>query len=282
MQSDTVQLLTAELPYDDEEQDEPLAAQEHGLTIDNLHYPLYSRLCGPSCSVAEEIRVYRDAEGVRRQDYYAPDVLVALGVPDRVRPRYVIAEEGKAPDLVIEVLSESSLDNGDLERKRDWYRREGVREYVVVDPLGKFAPEPRLQTWRFRDASGRALFEPIHIIAEPDAVLHSEVAPFGWAVRDGWVRLVDLSTGEVLPALWEVDMRLRIERLERLALQQQMQAALDRAQAAEERAQVAQDQAQVAQEQARREAEARETLEREIERLRRELDATGESHRPEA
>ncbi len=268
MQSDTVQLLSPELPREDEEQDEPLAAQEHGLTIDNLHYPLYARLCGPTCSVAEEIRLYRDAEGVRRQDYCAPDVLVALGVPDRVRPRYVIAEEGKAPDLVIEVLSDSSLDNGDLERKRDWYRREGVREYVVVDPLGKFAPEPRLQAWRFRDASGRARPEPVHVIAAPDAVLRSEVVPFGWAVRDGWVRLVDLPTGEALPALWEVDRRLRAEMLERLALQQQMQAALDRAQAAEEQAQ--------------REAEAREVLEREVERLRRELDATDESHRPEA
>jgi len=74
--------------------------------------------------------------------------------PDRVRERYVIAAEGKAPDLVVEVLSQSSTDNGDLTRKRDTYQGLGVREYVVIDPLGKFAPEPRLQGWRFRISRG--------------------------------------------------------------------------------------------------------------------------------
>jgi len=76
---------------------------KYGLTIDNLHFPLYARLRGPDCFVASELRVHRDPRNLR--DYREPDILVALGVADAVRPRYDLWVEGKAPDLVLEVLS---------------------------------------------------------------------------------------------------------------------------------------------------------------------------------
>src|SRR3712207_1782755 len=43
-----------------------------------------------------------------RRKHLAPDVFVALGVPNRVRDSYKIWEEGKAPDLVIEMTSPST------------------------------------------------------------------------------------------------------------------------------------------------------------------------------
>lgn len=211
MRGEMTRAVVADLVHEDDEQDEPLAWQEHGLTIHNLHYPLYARLRGPDCFVAGEIRLYPDAEAFRGRQYVAPDLMVATGVPDRVRERYIIADEGTPPALVVEVLSESSSENGDLTRKRDTYQGLGVREYVVVDPLGKFAPEPRLQAWRYRDAAGLPLSEPAHALPGPDGVLRSAVIPFGWTVRDDWVRLVDLHSGEVLPLLWEVDAQLRAE-----------------------------------------------------------------------
>ncbi|MGI8915665.1 MAG: Uma2 family endonuclease [Chloroflexota bacterium] len=93
----------AEALFDSEEQDEPLAGQDHRDTIDSLSYPLRGRLADPGCYVAAELRVHRDPHDLH--DYKEPDILVALGVADAVRPYYYLWLEGKAPDLVIEVLS---------------------------------------------------------------------------------------------------------------------------------------------------------------------------------
>ena len=241
----------AEDLFDSEEQDEPLAGQDHHDTIDGLHYPLRGRLAGPACYVAAELRVHRDPANLR--DYREPDILVALGVPDRVRPRYDLWEEQKAPDLVIEVLSPSSWDNKDLTEKREWYRKVGVREYVVLDPSGDFAPEPRLQAWRLSDqANGSA---NVHRTSSGEQPLWSELIPFGWRVVDNWVRVVDQASGEVFPPIWDVEPRLRRE----VALRRE----------AQELAQLAQEQARLAEEQARL-AEEREQMALERERLVRQ------------
>lgn len=260
---------------DDEEQDEPLAGQDHNLTIQNLHFPLYARLRGPRCFVASELRVHRNRADLR--DYLEPDILVAFDVPDKVRRRYLIWEEGKAPDLVLEVLSPSSEDNGDLDRKWRWYRQEGVREYVVLDPSGEFPAQPRLQAWRFRDQSG--LGPVAYEAPAAGETLWSALIPFGWRVVDNWVRVVDRETGEVCPTLWEVEPQLRAAVQARQEAQERALRAEERAQLAQERAQVAEEQvrlaaarARLAEEQATAEAAARQRLEAELARLRRQIE----------
>jgi Uma2 family endonuclease len=233
--------------FDSEEQDEPLAGQDHRDTIDSLTYPLRGRLSGPHCYVAAELRVHRDPANLR--DYREPDILVALGVADHVRPRYELWTEGKAPDLVVEVLSPSSWDNKDLTEKKDWYRREGVREYVVLDPSGAFAPEPRLQAWRLGDRPDGGA--DLHRTSDGERPLWCELIPFGWRVVDGWVRVVDRATGEVFPWITDVEPQLRREVELRRAAQERAQAAQEHAQAAQEQARVAQEQARAAHEQAR-------------------------------
>ena len=264
---------------DSEEQDEPLAGQDHRLTIDAIAHAFTTRLAGPDCFVAAELRVHRNPRRLR--DYKEPDVMVALGVADGIRERYIIPEEGKAPDLVIEVLSPSSEENSDLSEKVRWYAAEGVREYIVVDPSGKFADtQPRLQ--RYRLEQGVDL--PAEL-ADPDGVLRCRVIPFGLTVRDDAVRVMDLATGEVLPTPKESEQRrLTAEREAREALarlwaaEAQAQAAVsdaDRARAqarlAEARAQAAEARAQAAE--AKREAADTRTtdLEAELARLRRLL-----------
>ncbi|MGI8915232.1 MAG: Uma2 family endonuclease [Chloroflexota bacterium] len=256
MSIDTAQIEWPADLLDDEEQDEPLAGQDHVLTIQNLVYPLYGRLRSSACSVASELRVHRDPRDLH--DYREPDILVAFGVPDRIRRRYLIWEEGKAPDLTLEVLSPSSFENGDLTRKRDWYRKEGVREYIVLDPSGEFAPEPRLQTWRFHDLANPASDGMQHVLADADGVLRSALIPFGWVVDGDWVRVVDLHTGELFPMFWDLEPLLQAELRQRQQLQTALQQAEERAQAATERAQA--------------EAHARRELEAEIVQLRRQLD----------
>ena len=293
MQAETATLDWPPDLFDSEEQDEPLAGQDHADTIDSLSYPLRGRLSGPDCFVAAELRVHRNPGNLR--DYKEPDVLVAFGVPDRVRPRYDLWQEGKAPDLVIEVLSQSSVENKDLTDKRDWYRREEVREYVVLDPSGDFAPEPRLQAWLLgRRADGGA---DRYRLAEGDT-LWSAVIPFGWRVVDNRVRVVDRATGELFPWITEVEPQLRREVALRQAAQEDARAAQETARQAEERERLAIEHARLADEReqqarnaaqqstarerlaierertalerAEREAAARRVLEEELARLRRQ------------
>lgn len=251
---------------DSEEQDEPLAGQDHRLTIGALYHALSTRLSGPDCFVAAELRVHRNPRNLR--DYKEPDVLVALGVADGVRERYLIPDEGKAPDLVIEALSPSSEANSDLDEKKTWYAREGVRQYLVVDPHGKFAEtQPRLQ--RFRLELGADVAAEL---ADQDGVLRCRLIPFGLTVHDDWVRVVDLATGELLPTPKESEQR-------RLAAEREAREALARAWEADALAEQAREQARVAEAQTRaaqaqaQAAEARAIdLEAELARLRRLLN----------
>ena len=231
----------AEDLFDSEEQDEPLAGQDHRDTIDSLSYPLRGRLAGPHCYVAAELRVLRDQYNHR--DYREPDILVALGVADWVRPRYELWVEPKAPDLVIEVLSPSSWVNKDLTEKRTWYRQVGVQEYVVLDPSGDFAPEPRLQVWRLGNRPDGSADR--HRLAEA-GTLWSELIPFGWRVVDNRVRVVDQASGELFPLIGEVEPQLRREVELRRTAQEQARLAEEREQLAQEQARLAQEREQMA------------------------------------
>ena len=73
----------------------------------------------------------------------APDVFVVFGVPNHARHTYLLWEEGKGPDWVLEVTSRSTrqVDQG---RKRDLYARLGVSEYWQYDPTGDYL-DPLLQ-----------------------------------------------------------------------------------------------------------------------------------------
>src|SRR5687767_9396621 len=63
-----------------------------------------------------------------------PDGLVVFGVRKHLRPCYKVWEEGKGPDWVVEIASESTW-KSDL-RKAGLYFSIGVREYVLFDPTG--------------------------------------------------------------------------------------------------------------------------------------------------
>ena len=71
-----------------------------------------------------------------------PDLLVALGVDlalYRDNNGYIVSEQGKPPDLVLEVASESTAE-ADVGEKREFYERLGIREYWRFDqtPTGRW------------------------------------------------------------------------------------------------------------------------------------------------
>jgi len=65
------------------------------------------------------------------------DVFVVLGVPKGDRRTFKVWEEGKSPDVVFELTSDSTR-REDLGLKRWLYSQLGVREYCLFDPLRQY------------------------------------------------------------------------------------------------------------------------------------------------
>lgn len=272
-----VQALLADDPTFDED-DEPLASQRHRNVLDSLCHVLHDRFAagtslGPA-AVAAELRVYPTIAHVAAREYREPDLLVALDRPDVERLIYLVSEEGKAPDFVLEVMSDSSKNRDALEKRR-WYRDLGVREYVVVDLDGKYVGEQRLRRWQLRDIDGRALDLP-PVVGREGEVIASVILPFGLMVRDGWVRLVDRRSGEALPLLREQLAQGRAEAELRRQAQAQARDELERRLAAEARLQEAEARRLAAEARAAAEAAARAEAEQEIARLRQQLQRSRE------
>jgi Uma2 family endonuclease len=259
-----------------EEDDEPLANQQHRDVIDSVYYLLRDRLAGPALWVGAEVRVYRDIRAVAARQYREPDLAVALGRPDYQRIVYLLSEEGKAPDFVLEVLSDSTKDQ-DAQAKRRWYREIGVREYVIADPSGDYAGERRLQRWLLQEIEDERFDVPPDVALEGE-VLACALLPYGLVAREGWLRLVDTGIGEELPLLREELAQGRQEAELRRAAQAEAREELERRLTIEARLQAAEALARQA-EARQREAEARAAAEgaarlaaeEELARLRREL-----------
>ena len=73
----------------------------------------------------------------------APDVFVVVGASNHERMSYLLWQEPKAPDWVLEITSRSTR-HEDQGRKRELYRRLGVSEYWQYDPTGDYL-RPALQ-----------------------------------------------------------------------------------------------------------------------------------------
>ena len=87
-----------------------------------------------------------------KRRHVSPDVMVVRGLEQRDRENYLLWEEGRAPNVVIEVTSQSTRDE-DLEDKLEIYRDEiGVAEYFLFDPRSEYL-NPALQGHRL-DAAG--------------------------------------------------------------------------------------------------------------------------------
>jgi Putative restriction endonuclease len=82
--------------------------------------------------------VYFSPLQVRNQDYRGPDVFVALDVAGGDRKSWVVWEEGKAPDVVIELLSDSTATRDKTVKKQIYQQQLRVPEYFWYDP---FQPE---------------------------------------------------------------------------------------------------------------------------------------------
>lgn len=124
-----------------------------------------------------------------------PDLLVAFNVNPiafEERNGYVISEQGKPPDFVLEIASRST-GRADTGEKRAAYADLGVAEYWRFDETG--------QHHRARLAGDRLLdggYEPIEITEMPDGNLKGYSAVLGLELHwtDGFLGWHDPDTGE--------------------------------------------------------------------------------------
>ncbi len=94
----------------------------------------------PTILIGGQIPIYYGAANpvTNQTPYVIPDCLIALNVDSaaiRRRVGYDPIQNGKPPDLVIEVASRTTHRN-DTGHKRDVYRQLGVPEYWRFDPTG--------------------------------------------------------------------------------------------------------------------------------------------------
>ncbi len=123
----------AELPYDDNEN---METQRHKLQMDLLIDALMPWLEQREDGyVGGNMFVYYSLQQVRNRDFKGPDFFVVLGVPKGERKSWVVWEEGKAPNVVIELLSESTAANDKDEKKLIYQNQMRVPEYFWYDPF---------------------------------------------------------------------------------------------------------------------------------------------------
>lgn len=203
----------AELPYDD---GIPMESARHkaqmDLLIDALIPWLEQREDG---FVGGNMFVYYSLAQVRNKDFKGPDFFAVLGVPKGERRSWVVWEEGKAPDVVIELLSDSTAPADKNEKKLIYQNQMRVPEYFWYDP---FNPN---------DLAGfsneKGIYQPITINTQNQFV--SQSLSLGLQLWHGnykgidatWLRWASLA-GELLPTPEEKE-RQRAEKAESQLLQ---------------------------------------------------------------
>jgi Uma2 family endonuclease len=125
----------------------------------------------------------------------SPDVFVVKGVPKYLRPNYLVWEEGKGPDVVIELTSRKTR-REDLVKKFSLYQDTlRVKEYFLFDPRAEYL-EPPLRGYRLR----KGAYRPIRPVW---GRLPSQVLGLHLERHETRLRLYDPSAEHWLPTTFE-------------------------------------------------------------------------------
>src|SRR5712691_1883761 len=124
----------------------------------------------------------------------APDVFVVLGTAKRDRSSYMLWEEPKGPDFVLEITSRSTRTK-DQGPKRGTYAFLGIREYFQYDPTHDYLVPPLQGACLI--AGG---YQPLSPTTLPDGtlVIHSDVLGLDLRLAGDTLRFYDPVTGQKL------------------------------------------------------------------------------------
>lgn len=186
----------------------------------------------PMAYVGGDLMLFYEPGNKRR--HVSPDVFVSLGVPKQPeRLNYIVWEEGKVPDFIIEVTSRTRIREDESEKKTLYRDTLRIPEYFLFDPTEDYL-EPSLQGFRLVGDD----YQPIAAVG---GLCRSVVLGLDLAREGESLRFFDAATGEKLLT-------------------------------PREQAEQAREQAEQAREQARRDARRADEAEAENERLRREVE----------
>ena len=82
--------------------------------------------------------------------WFAPDLLVAFGVPNVERSSYLLFREKVFPQVIFEIASEKTWRN-DIDEKLRTYEQYGAEEYYVLDPEYAYLSAPLMAYRREND-----------------------------------------------------------------------------------------------------------------------------------
>jgi Uma2 family endonuclease len=94
-----------------------------------------------------------------RRKLLSPDVFVVRGVSKELRNNYLIWKEGKAPEIVIELTSESTREEDTNEKYKLYQTELKVKEYILFDPLADYL-EPSFQAYHLVDG----IYQPLEML----------------------------------------------------------------------------------------------------------------------
>ena len=216
-----------ELPSDDgKPMETPRHRQQMNLLIESLELHWADR---DDFYVGGNMFLYYNSAQQKKNDFAGPDFFVVLDVPRREHKSWVIWEEGKGPDVVIELLSDSTEDYDLNEKKLIYQDRVRVPEYFCYDPFSFELVGFRLQGGKYQpippDQNGALFCEQLGLL------LRRADSEFQ-GVHTTWLRLAT-HDGEIL-----------------VSGEEKASAALQQAAAAQREAAAAQRQAEAAQQQA--------------------------------
>ena len=113
----------------------PMDTEQHKLQMDLLIYSLKPLLAQRPDGYVGGNRFVHFLDQAGHREFKDPDVLVVLNVPKGIRKNWVVWREGKEPDVVIELLSPSTLTQDTNEKKQVYQNQLRVKEYFWFDPL---------------------------------------------------------------------------------------------------------------------------------------------------
>ncbi|MDS4021354.1 MAG: Uma2 family endonuclease [Candidatus Competibacter sp.] len=122
-----------ELPCED---DIPMESERHKLQMELLLETLQPWLAQRGDGYAGgNMFLYFSLAQTRGQYFRGPDMFVVLGVPRGERKSWVVWEEGKAPDVVVELLSDSTRERDKALKKQVYREQLRIPEYYWYDPF---------------------------------------------------------------------------------------------------------------------------------------------------
>ncbi|MBD2654435.1 Uma2 family endonuclease [Synechocystis sp. FACHB-383] len=214
-----------QLPADD---NQTMETQRHKMQMDLLIEGLDSWLEQRQDGyVGGNMFIYYSQAQIKSQDFKGPDFFAVTGVPTKERKSWVVWQEEKAPDVVIELLSDSTAQYDKTDKKIVYQDKMRVTEYYWYDP------------WNPDDFAGFSLnhgqYEPKSFNEQGWLISESlGLALLRWRgkyrnVETDWLRWATLE-GEILPTGQELAQqeRQRAEQERQRAEQERQRAEQER------------------------------------------------------